>query len=502
MVLKIRSRSFVMLRLQIALALLVLAPATAFGQPATMGRWDPAFAWPNVAIHVHVLPNGKVLFWGRREWGANQPAEGLDPRNCTPRIWDPTTNTFSALPKPGFNLFCSGHTFLPDGRLLVVGGHIADGRGEPRATIFNPNTSTWTSIANMNAGRWYPTSVTLPNGRVLVSSGAVAPNDGNNTVLQILNGTAWSEAARHNDIPLYPRMHVAPDGRVFLSGHLLLTQLLNTGTGQWTVVGNSAGPQREDGCSVMYDVGKVLIVGGGLPAQNTAQVIDLNQPAPAWSTTGAMSFARRHHNATILPDGTVLVTGGTSGNGPPHPFNDLSKPVLQAELWNPATGNWRQLAAESVPRLYHSTAVLLPDARVLSAGGGEYRLPNNDPNNVNDSRRNAQIFSPPYLFSSTGALAVRPGITSAPANVTYGQSFDVGTPNSGQIGRVSWVRLSSVTHSFNQTQRINFLDFTRGTSKLTVTAPANANACPPGHYMLFVLNQNNVPSVAKIIRIG
>src|SRR2546423_4195214 len=189
----------------------------------------------------------------------------------------------------------------------------------------------------------------------------------------------------------------------------------------------------------MYDVGKVLIIGGGNLPQKTAEMIDLPQPAPKWIPAGEMSIGRRQQNATLLPDGTVLVTGGTSGPG----FNDLTSPVLKAELWippsNSAGANFIPMASESVPRLYHSTAVLLPDARVLSAGGGEYRPADHTENDPKDSKRNAQIFSPPYLFRST-----RPEITSAPAEVSYGQAFDVATANPAALGQVNWIPLSSV----------------------------------------------------------
>jgi galactose oxidase len=225
-------------------------------------------------------------------------------------------------------------------------------------------------------------------------------------------------------------------------------------------------------------------------------LIDLTQKTPAWKGGESMEFARRHHNATLLPDGTILVTGGTSGSGQPHPFNDLSKPVKVPELWDPGTGKWTKLAEEEKPRLYHSTAVLLPDARVLSAGGGEYRLPNGHQNDDKDTLRNAQIFSPPYLFRGD-----RPKISSAPEAVKYGDTFEVGTPEPEKVGQVNWIRLPSVTHSLNMNQRINFLNFTTGDAKLKVTAPADGKACPPGHYMLFVLNKDKVPSVAKIIRI-
>jgi galactose oxidase len=222
---------------------------------------------------------------------------------------------------------------------------------------------------------------------------------------------------------------------------------------------------------------------------------------PAWQATSSMKFARRQHEATILPDGTVLVTGGTQGSGgPAGGFNDLTPgaPVHAAELWNPKTGKWTVLAAAAVDRCYHSTAVLLPDATVLNAGGGEYS-PNNDgmENPPDDTHKDAQIFSPPYVFTGSA----RPEITTAPAEVTYGATFDVGTPNPADIGQVTWLRLSSTTHAFNGSQRINFLKFSATPTSVTVTAPASPNVCPAGYYMLFVLNRANVPSVAKIVRI-
>jgi galactose oxidase len=245
----------------------------------------------------------------------------------------------------------------------------------------------------------------------------------------------------------------------------------------------------------MYDVGKIIFIGGGAPT-NIVEIIDLNAAKPAWAVAAPMKFARRQHNATILPDGTVLVTGGTKGNG----FDDLTirSPIRAAELWDPSNGTWTQMASEAVDRCYHSTAVLLPDGRVFSGGGGEYAPivgidVSNPPINTH---ADCQLFSPPYLFKGP-----RPVITKAPPKVTYGEAFAVETPSPNEISHVNWIRLGSVTHSFDQNQRINFLSFQRGGNQVTVTAPANGNVCPPGHYMLFLLNQNKVPSIAATMQI-
>ena len=160
MIPKLRKRLLGTVRLAIVLVVpsaLAIGSATVLGQTSKMGEWEPKFDLPNVAIHVHVLPTGKVLFWSRREWttknGQRVPAEGLDPHHCTPRIWDPATGTVTETPKlDSINLFCSGHTFLPDGRLFVVGGHIADSVGEDHATIYDPATNTWASNPQLTSG--------------------------------------------------------------------------------------------------------------------------------------------------------------------------------------------------------------------------------------------------------------------------------------------------------------------------------------------------------------
>jgi galactose oxidase len=500
-----------------AVAFIVADASFATGQPPTVGEWGAVIPWPNVAIHAHLLPNGKVLFWGRREWNTNvnppKPAEGLDPHRSIPRIWDPVTGTFSTTPEPKdrngnpYNVFCAGHAFLDDGRLLVVGGHIEDLAGVRNASIYDYATNTWTPIDDMIAGRWYPTAVTLPDGRVLVSSGTdelKAPNFHQ----QIMQNGSWTETVTFFNMPLYPRLHVVGDGRVFMSGPLRHTQLLSVGgAGQWTPVGDRLNPADtlEYGSAVMYDVGKVIVMGGGIPPKKSAEVIDLNGATPMWTATDDMNFARRQLNATLLPDGTVLVTGGTQGDrGKPDTapsnfgFNDLriGQPIRSAESWDPGTGNWTRLARMDVDRCYHSVAVLLPDGRVLCAGGGEYKPDNVHQNALEDSHLNAQIFSPPYLFRGN-----RPMITSAPHEVHYGDTFDVGTSNPDSIHKVNWVRLSSVTHAFDQNQRFNSLSFSVTNGELKVTAPPNRNHAPPGHYMLFLLNSNGVPSIGSIIRI-
>jgi len=496
--------------------------ATPFAFPvessAVWGQWGPVFKLPNVAIHSSVLPDGHVLMWGRRD----RPEQPLDVHECTPFLWDPASGEVSNTSQPRLanetkvNLFCSGHAFLPDGRLLVVGGHLADSDGVNQATLYDWATNTWTPTAPMNRGRWYPTATTLPDGSVLVLAGSYKDtgNTVHNTLPQVWKNGAWTPIAQFPGagtsgmigmLELYPRVHVAAEGLVFMSGPLKQTYQLDTSNGgQWTEVAPRT-TQRDYCPAVMYDVDKVIYIGGGggngTPPAAEAEIIDLSKTPRQWRATSPMHYPRRQHNATLLPDGTVLVTGGTRGSGGPgNGFNDLrsGQPVHIAELWDPITEEWTELAAEEVDRCYHATAVLLPDATVLSAGGGEYRpFDGRDvANDPEDSHRDAQIFSPPYLFKGD-----RPQTTSAPDAVGYGETFEVGTPQPNDISKVTWIRLSSVTHAFNLNQRINFLPFQVDAGKLRVTAPDSPNVCPPGHYMLFILSRDGVPSVARIIEV-
>jgi hypothetical protein len=434
-----------------------------------------------------VLPTGKVLFWG-----GGDSAPGRD--TTATFLWDPNAPTTppAQVLNSTSDLFCSGHTFLRDGWLLVAGGHIQDNKGLKNSNTFNPFTQTWSKSHPMNAGRWYPTATSLGNGEVVVTSGAISPGVVND-LPQVYQGNKWrSLTTARRSLPLYPWMHSAVvNGKavVFYSGPEAVSQYLDTaGTGAWTPGPTTKGGlYRDYGSSVMYEPNKVLIVGGGDPPTASAEVIDLSI-APSWQSVAPMAFPRRHLNVTLLPDGKVLVTGGTSSVD-----NDATKAMLEAEVWDPASEAWSTMAAMKYPRIYHSTAVLLLDGRVLVGGGGR-PAPTGQPN-----RYDVEIYSPPYLFQTP---ASRPQITSAPPTVSYGQTFSVATPDAASITKVTWIRLSSVTHAFNQNQRINHLSFAMGQNNtLTITVPSDSNLALPGHYMLFIVNSLGVPSVAKIIQI-
>ncbi|MEP6687952.1 MAG: galactose oxidase-like domain-containing protein, partial [Gemmatimonadales bacterium] len=452
----------------------------------TMGSWAAPIPWPAVAINAALLPNGRVLTYSRHDH--------------VPVVWTPgalgTPGTFADLALPA-DFFCSGFALMKDGRLIVAGGHSGvDNYGIKATYLLDYKTGVWTQGGDMRNGRWYPTTTALPNGQVLVISGGDTAAQ-LNVIPEVYAPTpnTWRAlTSASKAVPYYPMMFVAPNGKVLAVGPDQATAYLNTASkGSWTPGPSRLFGNRDYGTAVMYDTGKILVVGGGTTPTTTAEAIDL-LGSNTWTFVGSLKVPRRQVNATVLADGKVLVTGGTNASG----FNTAptSSDPLAAELWDPANpGVWTTLASMTHHRLYHSTALLLPDARVLSVGSGQPAASGL----TNDFT--AEIFSPPYLFKADGTPAARPTMSNVPTAVTYGQTFTVKTASAASIAKVTFIRLSAVTHSFNQNQRMNTLSFVAGSGVLNVTAPANPNLAPPGHYMLFIVNSSGVPSSAKFIRI-
>ncbi len=434
------------------------------GTAAQVGEWADLQTLPWRPVHSILLPTGKVMMYSHDD----------------PRIWDPVDGLLTTVPQFGYNPFCNGHVLLADGRVMFAGGQIANNVGLSVADYYDPFTNTFTSLPDMFDGRWYPSQVTLAEGDVVILSGNIDEGPVRNLIPEVweVNTGTWrilSDASLF--LPLYPAAFLAPNGKVFVATDS--SRYLDTsGTGAWETVASRQGSGRDNyGSACMYDVGKVIYTGGGDAPVDTSEAIDLNAATPTWSFVASMPQARRHQNTTILPDGRVLVTGGSSSSG----FNteDGPKPAI---VWNPDTNTWTTWATEAEYRGYHSEAVLLPDARVASIGG--------------EGSPSLQVFSPPYLFNGP-----RPTITSAPSSVQLGETFFVETPDSADITQVTWVRPSAVTHTKNMNQRINKLSFTPVSGGLNVTAPSNANVCPLGDYMLFILNGTGVPSVAQFIQV-
>jgi Domain of unknown function (DUF1929)/Glyoxal oxidase N-terminus/Kelch motif len=465
-----------------------IALPRASADPAQIGEWTAPFNIGVKGIHSQVLPNGKVLLW-------SYPVGTV---GTSAAIWDPATQTFTnvsmSYQRDGF---CSGGDLLSNGQVFVAGGHLfnasnpanhEDGNGATNTDLFDPGTQTWTPGPVMTEPRWYPTNIELGNGHVLIFGGQASPTVKATTVDDYnpaTNSISTLPSTANKTLQLYPRMVLLPNGKVFMAGPGRGTQLFNPATNAWSWVGNfEFGGARNEGSQVLLPgLTKVLIAGGAngtTGATNTAEVIDFSAAKPTWSYTGSMTYARAYANAVMLADGTVLEVGGGTGGA-------YTSPVRTAELYDPSTGTWSTMAAQTAPRIYHSTAVLLPSGQVLSAGmdSGSYQF-------------TAELYSPPYLFKGA-----RPTIASAPTSLGYGQNFDVSTPDAGSITRVALVKPSGATHALGQDQRYVDLSFTQSSSgDLSVTAPPDGNHAPPGWYMLFLINSAGVPSVASWVDVG
>src|SRR3954452_1568619 len=379
------------------------APAAAVvGDASQVGSWGPLMEWPVVGIHEALLPNGKVLAYD----SVGDAATESFPTQAFTRatVGNPATGTQApANVNTGFNVFCSGLAHLTDGNVFLAGGNKDTAlNGIVKTHVFNYTNNSWSLGPDMVGGRWYPSVTPLRNGEMLITSGRVDLPEVRTTA-----GTLRALSSASLSLPLYPWIDVAPDGRAFYSGpDQTMRKLDTTGTGTWQSFGQRDASNRDYGSHALYDVGKILVAGGG-GSLASARVIDINGATPQATDTAPMANGRRQHNLTVLADGSVLATGGnSSGAG----LVDLNNGVYAAERWNPATGTWKTLAAEDVTRQYHSTALLLPDGRVLSAGGGICGTCDQ----VGYLAKNAQVFTPPYLFKTDGSgqLAPRPTVTT------------------------------------------------------------------------------------------
>ena len=479
------------------------------GQANVQGRWNTLQTlMPINPIHVALLSNGKVLVVAGS--GNCPPSQAGCPsgppygpsNNSGALLWDPTTGAITQF-SVSWDMFCNAMALLKDGRALIDGGSIQYDPfyGQPQTAVFDPATNTFTNVQNMAHGRWYPTVVTLGDGRVMTFSG-LNETGGTNTAVEFYTvGSGWSTQYIAPWTPdLYPHLHLLPNGKVFYSSAQTTSKLFDPSTTTWntnvatTIYGNA----RTYGTSVLlsltpaknYDP-QVIIMGGHSPATNTTEIIDMGASSPAWQSGPNMSEARIEMNAVILPDGRVLALGGSVND------EDTSTASLNADLLGPDPNNpgkyiFSSAGANAYPRLYHSVALLLPDATVWLAGGNPSR---------GSYVQQMEIYQPPYLFNSTGGLAARPSITSAPSSISYGNTFTVQTLDAANISRAVLVRNGTVTHAFGMDQREVEMSFTAGSGALTVTAPPNGNIAPPGYYMLFILNNSGVPSVAAFVQV-
>ncbi len=481
----LRNRCVAHFFVRLSMVPLLLAFSLAFSN-STSGVWlsPPDNNWPLLPIHAVLLPDGRVLTYGTDSNGTTtgyfiydvwDPAEGLSGGHLTLENMTLT------------DLFCSSQIVLPqNGTVLISGGDNWTGSsvtntGNRRTTIYS--NESLSRANDMNRARWYATSTILPSGEVYLQGGSggtdrpeVRTLDG---AFRLLSGA--NTAALHY---WYPRNFVMADGRIFgydANGSMYIVDPSAVGTISQLGAFASKYASRTSSAS-MFRPGRILQVSGNSSA---AMVVDLTSGSPAIAPTQSLSSRRQWVTTTLLADGKVLATGGSAVD------NELVNVNNTAEIWNPDTGRWLRGAKGSRARLYHSIALLLPDASVLVGGGGA-------PGPLDN--RHAEIYRPPYLFNGN-QLASRPAVLHAPSQLATGQTFEV-VANTDDIQRVTLVSTGSVTHSFNMGQRFVELQFSASGNTLSVQAPVRASDAPPGYYLLFLVNGAGVPSVAQIVNIG
>ena len=479
------------------IAVILAGEGPAVGQANVQGQWTTL---PNLMtinpVHAVLMHNGKVLIVA----GSGNYPPNLALNILLSAVWDPIPNTI-VTQNATWDMFCNGMVVMADGRPFINGGNLQYDpfHGETRNAVFSPSNNTFTNFKSMAHGRWYPTPTLLGDGRVMTFSGLDENGVTNSTVEIFTLGSGWAAPIPAGwTPPLYPRMHLLPSGKVFYSGPTAISRLFDPGTGAWSSVATTRyGGSRGYGSSVLLPLrpstnyaANVLILGGGSPSTSTTELIDLSAATPTWNFGPSMSQPRIEMNAVILPNGMVLALGGSYND------EDVNTASLKADLYDPTTNTMSSAGGNAYPRLYHSVALLLPDATVWFAGGNPTR---------GTYEQHMEIYKPAYLFTtdSSGAViqATRPSISGAPSTINYGNTFTVQTPDAAAISQAVLVRPGSPTHAFDQEQRLVGLSFTAGGGSLTVTAPPNGNIAPPGYYMLFLLNSAGVPSMAHFVQL-
>lgn len=496
------------------------ATCTATAEECANGRWDVLPTQnPVRSMHSVVLNNGKVLLIA----GSGNSEEQFDAGTFTSAVYDPVAGTYKVIPTPK-DMFCSGHIQLQDGRVLVLSGNkafpAADAshgyEGYKDSYIFDPVTETYSKTNDLNDGHWYPSATELGNGDVISFGGLREDSTGSVTA------EYWSDA-QQQWLPLsqvnqtwsywglYPSMVLMQDGRLFYTGsHVFGNNIPGTGSAIYdygantitSVSGLQNKDERDQSASVLLPPAqdqKVLTIGGGNidsnpDANRLTDIIDLKAANPTYTVgpqipqgtvdlgngpvaeTGAQG--KMYVSAVLLPDGTVLETGGG--------LHNRANPVYEASIFDPTTTTFDPVAADPEARGYHSSSFLLPDGRVMSTGDN----PGNGTWN-----HNVSIYTPPYLLKGT-----RPTITSVIDNEwEYGdtQTITVDRP----IAKAELIRPAAVTHSSDPNQRFVDLPLSVDGNTVDLNVTSNPNLAPPGWYMLFAVDANGVPSVAKWVHL-
>ena len=493
---------------------------------STDGKWQGVVSSPGIfAVHAMLLSNGNVLLFSGSVEASELPTVSFE--------WNPDQPITSAVTSPmppGVDLFCAHHVNLDDGRVLVAGGSeefsgagYTGDWGTKAICIYDPNKAAadrWEKIGDMREGRWYPTLVTLPDGSLVTFSGIIQGNTHAATAEVFerpFEGPGYTTAAvagGDKSFPSYPGMLLVRGGKVVHVG----TTWQYRGSGTTTPIGTfsfrrtspTSGVWQDEGVSPEVDKreegafvllppaqdGKILLLGGGdidgssqtSDAEiRSAEILHTQESPMRWQRLADMNHPRVNVSAVLLPDGKVLVIGGHDS----WKWNSGLTPSNTAELYDPILGDdpsaWREVATMGAPRQYHSVSLLLPDGRVLAAGGVA---------NDRSNQFTLELYEPPYVFNGA-----RPSITSVERDdgpddtLAYGGEITIETPEAADIRKIGLMRPGSMTHHTDTEQRYVALSafVQEGTDRLRVGVVNDAAVAPPGHYMLWIVDDQNRP---------
>ncbi|MGF1597637.1 MAG: galactose oxidase-like domain-containing protein [Acidimicrobiales bacterium] len=458
------------------------------------GHWGPVEDWPLIAIHAVLSADGDVVTYGT-------DGDGVQTGRFSYDVWTPGPSAaeghITLANTTRTDLFCNlqlnradtGDVLLFGGDTLV-GGAIS-GLANRDIVSYDPDDDGLTSLPGMRRPRWYGTGTTLPDGSIYIQGG-VGGED---------RAERWTPEGGAELLPFatdwldywYPRNWVMPDGRLFgydVSGRMyVISAELSTITpaGQLPVAGHFRGSS-----AVMYQPGRIVHFGGG---STTVLLIDATGDEPVVTIGEPLRTARQWVDATLLPDGRVLASGGAVKDAQANPGDPIASfgVAYDAEIWDPATGQWSLQAPAAVPRLYHSTALLLPDGRVLTAGGGA-------PGPVDEV--NAELFSPDYLHRADGTPTERPVIRSLSATIAgAGDRLGIEVDDPTAVARVTLVKTGAVTHSFDMDRRFVELPLVATDTGVEIELPANRAVLTPGFYLVTALDDEGIPSVSRMLHV-
>lgn len=504
------------------------------------GTWATnAQPWPVHAIHMLLLPDQRIMIFNR----SREAAAERDFNVAT--IAYPYDGPGQIIPGPMIDgqkreLFCAGHTLDEDGNAIIAGGHWGPGptfdrHGIADVWLYEWQTNQWRRLSDMAHGRWYPTVIQLPDRTFMASMGEFCDGPiGNCTITQNRAPDLWSTipgqpADLLSNLPqapqdvFYPHLFVRPqDGRVFYAPAGRVGEDLRWQSALYdplTLVWEPFAPIPNGFPNVRWSYSSCVMMDGRIyrsgghrtsgsseDASKACVSLDLNSENPQWQVLPDMQLRRTNHCLVALPDGRILAMGGNL-RGDRMAASECSTPeVFDTEASNPSWSLVQSLQGAGQPKIgrgYHLTSLLLPDARVVVAGGEPefYNLPSWP------TQRTAQFYTPQY-GSLPNWADFRPQIVGDhPSEIRYGRPFclDVDLSSGRNLSRIRLVSLGSVTHAFNMNQQYLTLDF--GPHPLVpgryiVHPPATPFRATPGYFMLFAVDSERAPSIARIVKLS